>query len=38
MKIGGELGYRLLRGLKPWREFQGEGEPREEAQIRVTFG
>jgi len=28
MKIGGELGYRLLRWLKPGREFQGQGEAR----------
>ena len=28
MKIGGEVGYRLLRWLKPGREFQGQFEPR----------
>ena len=28
MKIGGELGYRLLRWLKPGREFQSVDESR----------
>jgi SAM-dependent methyltransferase len=28
MKIGGDLGYRLLRWLKPGRELEGQGEPR----------
>ena len=28
MKIGGELGYRLLRWLKPGSSFTGGGEPR----------